>query len=81
MLGEESVRRHQKILQEHWGSGDTAVLPGDDVQHLLLGVSITEGVSLKCCSRGLVEKSFLLSNFTHGIVMNWCFEIIISLSG
>ena len=39
MLGEESVCHHQQILQEHWGSGDTAVLPGDDVQHLLLGVN------------------------------------------
>ena len=34
-----SLHCHQQILQEHWGSGDTAVLPGDDVQHLLLGVS------------------------------------------
>ena len=39
MLGEESVHHHQQILQEHWGSGDTAVLPVDDVQHFLLGVS------------------------------------------
>ena len=73
MLGEESVWHHQRILQEHWGSGDTAVLPGDDVQHLLLGVSITEGVPLRCCLRGLIEMSFLLPNFTHGIVMNWWF--------
>ena len=71
MLREESVQHHQRILQEHWGSGDTAVLPGDDVQHLLLGVSITEGVPLRCCSRGLIETSFLLPNFTHGIVMKW----------
>ena len=41
MLGEESIH-HQRILQEHWGSGDTTVFPGDDVQHLLLGVSITQ---------------------------------------
>ena len=37
-LGEESICHHQKLLQEHWGSDDTAVLPGDDVQWLLLGV-------------------------------------------
>ena len=48
MLGEESVQCHLRILQEHWGLGDTAVLPGDDVQCLLLGVSITEGA--KCHS-------------------------------
>ena len=40
MLGEESVRWHQQILQEHWGSGDTGVLPGDDIQQLLLGIGI-----------------------------------------
>ena len=39
ILGEESVHCHQQILQEHWGLGDTTVLPGDNVQHLLLGVS------------------------------------------
>ena len=38
-LGEESIRHHQKLLNEHWGLDDTAVLPGDDVQRLLLGVS------------------------------------------
>ena len=38
-LGEESIRHHQKLLNEHWGSDDMAVLPGDDVQCLLLGVS------------------------------------------
>ena len=37
-LGEESIHCHQKLLQEQWGSDDTAVLPGDDVQQLLLGV-------------------------------------------
>ena len=31
-LGEESVCCHQKLLQEHWGSDDTTVLPGDDIQ-------------------------------------------------
>ena len=39
MLGEESVHHHQQMLQEHWGSGDTAVVPGDDMQCHLLGVS------------------------------------------
>ena len=38
-LGEESIRCHQKLLHEHWGLDDMAVLPGDDVQCLLLGVS------------------------------------------
>ena len=42
MLGEESVCNHQQILQEHWGSGDMAVLLGDDVQCLLLGVGIIQ---------------------------------------
>ena len=39
VLGEESIHCHQQILQEHWESDDTAVLPGDDVQCLLFGVS------------------------------------------
>ena len=37
-LGEESIHCHQKLLQEQWGSDNTAVLPEDDVQQLLLGV-------------------------------------------
>ena len=50
MLGEESIWHHQQILQEHWGSGDMAVLLGDDVQHLLLRVSVTQDDFLECPS-------------------------------
>ena len=39
-LGAQSVQKHQEILQEHWSSSDVAVLPGEDVQHCLLGVTI-----------------------------------------
>ena len=39
-LGAQSVRRHQEILQEHWSSSEVTVLPGENVQHCLLGVSI-----------------------------------------
>ena len=39
-LGAQSVWRHQEILQEHWSSSDVAILPGEDVQHCLLGVTI-----------------------------------------
>ena len=39
-LGAQSVQRHQEILQEHWSSSDVAVLPEEDVQHFLLGVTI-----------------------------------------
>ena len=63
MLGEESVHHYQQILQEHWGSGDTAVLPGDDVQCLLLGVrtilSIWVSGSLDNCSL-ITQNSLLL---------------------
>ena len=50
MLGEESIRHHQQSLQEHWGSGDTAVLLGDDMQCLLLGVGIIQDDFLGCQS-------------------------------
>ena len=39
-LGAQSVQRHQEILQEHWSLSDVTVLPGEDVQHCLLGVII-----------------------------------------
>ena len=39
-LGAQSVSRYQEILQEHWSSSDVTVLPGEDLQHCLLGVSI-----------------------------------------
>ena len=39
-LGAQSVWRHQEILQEHWSSSDVTILPGEDVQHCLLGVTI-----------------------------------------
>ena len=38
VLGAESVRHHQEILQEHWSSKDMGMLPGDDIQRCLLGV-------------------------------------------
>ena len=47
MLGEEPVCHHQKILQEHWVSGDTAVLPEDNMQCLLLGVSTTPSTYIR----------------------------------
>ena len=39
-LGTQSVQRHQEILQEHWSSSDVTILPGEDVQCCLLGVTI-----------------------------------------
>ena len=39
-LGAQSVWRHQETLQEHWSSSDVTVLPGEDVQCCLLGVTI-----------------------------------------
>ena len=39
-LGAQSVWRHQEILQELLSSSDVTVLPGEDVQHCLLGVTI-----------------------------------------
>ena len=39
-LGAQSVQRHQEILQEHWSSSEVAILPEEDVQHCLLGVTI-----------------------------------------
>ena len=39
-LGAQSVWRHQEILQEHWSSSEVTVLPGEDVQCCLLGVTI-----------------------------------------
>ena len=39
-LGAQSVQRHQEILQEHWSSSEVTVLPGEDVQCCLLGVTI-----------------------------------------
>ena len=50
MLGEESICHHQQTFQEHWGSGDMAVLLGDDVQHLLLRVGIIQDDFLGCQS-------------------------------
>ena len=50
MLGEESIHHHQQILQEYWGSGDMVVLPGDDVQCLLLRVGIIQDDFLGCQS-------------------------------
>ena len=39
-LGAQSVQRHQEILQGHWSSSEVTVLPGEDVQCCLLGISI-----------------------------------------
>ena len=39
-LGAQSVQRHQEILLEHWSSSEVTILPGEDVQWCLLGVTI-----------------------------------------
>ena len=42
MLGAASVRKHQELLQQHWGSSEVATLPGEDIQRCLLGVRIPD---------------------------------------
>ena len=36
--GEDMLRRHQELMMKHWGTKDSAVLPDDVIQKLLLGV-------------------------------------------
>ena len=73
MLGEESIQHHQWILQEHWGSGDMVVLPGDDVQHLLLRVSISQD--------GFLEHQFFLQILFIEILLAGDSNDITSISG
>ena len=35
MLGAASVRKHQELLQQHWGSSEVATLPREDIQRCL----------------------------------------------
>ena len=41
-LGAASVRKHQELLQQHWGSGEVTTLPREDIQRCLLGVRIPD---------------------------------------
>ena len=41
VMGEDLMRQYQKILLEHYSSDKIAVLPGDVVQKLMLGVCIS----------------------------------------
>ena len=38
-MGEDIIREHQQALFQHWSDMETAVLPDDQVQHLIVGVS------------------------------------------
>ena len=42
-MGSTSIRKHQELLQQHWGSSEVATLPGADIQRCLLGVSPSPG--------------------------------------
>ena len=62
VLGAESVRRHQEILQEHWSSADVGMLPGDDVQRCLLGV---------CTVHDLVYFYYVLQHIMYSAIENF----------
>ena len=36
--GADIMAKHQRLMLEHWGHKDSAILPDDVVQHILLGV-------------------------------------------
>ena len=40
-MGTEMLRKHQELMLKHWGHMDSAVLPDDVIQQLMLGVSVT----------------------------------------
>ena len=73
MLGEESIHHYQQILQEHWGSGDTAVLLGDDVQYLLLRVTIIPDDFLECQSfHQILFKELSLISDSNDVISISC---------
>ena len=59
-IGASLLVQHQKLMLEHFGHKEMAILPEDVIQHLLLGVS-----SLILLSRGVPPPFLLLYIFLY----------------
>ena len=63
--GSSLLREHQKLMLQHFGHKDVAILPDHVVQHMLLGVSLSNFSVFPSFSNYINFKHLLIKNFDN----------------